>query len=141
MERRYIAHGLLIVGGQVLLLRRGDGRYLGGMWDIPGGSVEPGEEPDAACVREFLEETSLDVTIVRELIRQTNLDTEGRAVEFETVTYLVRARGEGIRIEVNASEHDAYEWVAAARLKQRPGVVWHVAPAIEAWERLADDPS
>jgi 8-oxo-dGTP pyrophosphatase MutT (NUDIX family) len=38
-EQRYVAHGLIETGGRFLLLQRGEGRYLGGYWDIPGGTV------------------------------------------------------------------------------------------------------
>jgi ADP-ribose pyrophosphatase YjhB (NUDIX family) len=37
------------------------------MWSLPGGRVEPGEGAEEAIVREVLEETGLDVTVVREV--------------------------------------------------------------------------
>lgn len=37
-------------------------------WDIPGGVIEPGETPSAACVREVAEELGLDVRIGRLLV-------------------------------------------------------------------------
>ena len=40
-----------------LLGRRLDGRYLGGQWDVPGGTVENGESWEDAAVRELMEET------------------------------------------------------------------------------------
>jgi 8-oxo-dGTP diphosphatase len=43
--------------GRVLLQRRSDS----GEWGLPGGAIEPGEEPAEALVREILEETALDV--------------------------------------------------------------------------------
>jgi 8-oxo-dGTP diphosphatase len=47
--------------GQVLLIRRGDGRG----WSLPGGILEPGERLDQCLIREVQEETMLDVEIVR----------------------------------------------------------------------------
>lgn len=44
-EQRYVAHGLVEADGRLLLLQRREGRYLGGYWDIPGGTVEPDESP------------------------------------------------------------------------------------------------
>ena len=47
-----IAHGVLIdLGRGVLLLRRAPGRYLGGQWDVPMGTVEPGASPEQAAER------------------------------------------------------------------------------------------
>lgn len=50
--------------GQVLIGRRPDGADLSGLWEFPGGKVQPGETlADAAC-RECREETGLDVRVV-----------------------------------------------------------------------------
>jgi len=43
--------------GEILLQRRSDN----GEWTIPGGAIEPGEEPGEAIIREVCEETGLDV--------------------------------------------------------------------------------
>lgn len=52
--------------GRILLIERGR-PPAEGMWSLPGGRVEPGEGAEAAIVREVLEETGLDVTVVREV--------------------------------------------------------------------------
>lgn len=52
--------------GRILLIERGQ-PPAEGMWSLPGGRVEPGEGAEEAIVREVLEETGLDVTVVREV--------------------------------------------------------------------------
>lgn len=46
-------------GGALLATQRPHGKRLGGLWELPGGKVEPGEEPRAALCREIAEELTL----------------------------------------------------------------------------------
>jgi 8-oxo-dGTP diphosphatase len=46
---------------RVLLARRPPGKPLAGLWEFPGGKVEPGETPEAALIRELKEELDIEV--------------------------------------------------------------------------------
>lgn len=51
---------------ELLVLRRHDGDgHRPGQWDLPGGQVEPGEDPHTAAVREAREETQLEISALR----------------------------------------------------------------------------
>lgn len=55
--------------GEVLLARRPEDKHQGGLWEFPGGKVEPGEPVTAALVRELEEELGIHVTDARPLIQ------------------------------------------------------------------------
>ncbi|MFW5881612.1 MAG: 8-oxo-dGTP diphosphatase MutT [Roseicyclus sp.] len=54
------AVALVDVDGRVLLAQRPDGKSMAGLWEFPGGKVEPGETPEAALVRELHEELGIE---------------------------------------------------------------------------------
>ena len=58
-----VAAGVVIEGGRVLLTQRKQGAHLAGAWELPGGKVEPGEDPRDALVRELEEELGIAVTV------------------------------------------------------------------------------
>ena len=47
--------------GAVLIAKRPEGRPLAGLWEFPGGKVEPGEEPEEALIRELHEELGIEI--------------------------------------------------------------------------------
>jgi 8-oxo-dGTP diphosphatase len=57
-----VAVGLIDAHGHILLARRPEGKKMAGLWEFPGGKMEPGEIPEAALVRELLEELGIEVS-------------------------------------------------------------------------------
>jgi 8-oxo-dGTP diphosphatase len=54
------AVALIDTDGRVLLAQRPEGKSLAGLWEFPGGKVDPGETPEQALVRELQEELGID---------------------------------------------------------------------------------
>jgi 8-oxo-dGTP diphosphatase len=63
MRTVVVAAGIVIEQGRVLLTQRKAGAHLAGMWEFPGGKVEPGEDPKEALARELAEELGLEVRV------------------------------------------------------------------------------
>ncbi|MES2985413.1 MAG: (deoxy)nucleoside triphosphate pyrophosphohydrolase [Pseudomonadota bacterium] len=55
------AVALVDADGRVLLTQRPAGKSFAGMWEFPGGKIEPGELPEAALRREMQEELGVDI--------------------------------------------------------------------------------
>ena len=56
-----VAAALVDADGRVVLQQRPPGKSLAGLWEFPGGKVEPGETPEAALIRELEEELAITV--------------------------------------------------------------------------------
>ena len=54
-----VAVALVDPDGRVLIARRPEGKPLAGLWEFPGGKLEPGERPEEALIRELHEELGI----------------------------------------------------------------------------------
>jgi mutator protein MutT len=59
-----IAIAVVEQDGRFLIGRRPSDTVLAGLWEFPGGKINPGETPQAAAARECLEETGLAVDVI-----------------------------------------------------------------------------
>jgi 8-oxo-dGTP diphosphatase len=55
------ACALVDIDGRVLLARRPEGKKMAGLWEFPGGKLNPGETPEAGLIRELKEELGIEV--------------------------------------------------------------------------------
>jgi ADP-ribose pyrophosphatase YjhB (NUDIX family) len=115
--------------GRLLLVRRG--RPPGaGLWSVPGGRVEPGEDDAAAVVRELKEETGLDV-VAGALAGSVDRPGPGGVV-YEIHDYEARAVGGVLRAGDDAADA---RWVTAAELRELP-LTEGLVEALESWGLL-----
>lgn len=54
------AVALIDPDGRILLAQRPEGKSMAGLWEFPGGKIEPGETPETALVRELHEELGIE---------------------------------------------------------------------------------
>jgi 8-oxo-dGTP diphosphatase len=104
----------IVRDGRVLAARRTRPAEVAGGWELPGGKVEPGEEPEAAVVREIAEELGCTVEVTGWLAGEEPVG------EQHTLRVVLAAlvAGEPIPRE---GEHDAVRWLAAGDLER---VAW-----------------
>lgn len=110
-----LASGALFVDGDRILLVR---KTYGDRWDIPGGYVDHGESPAAACERELREELGLDRTVQRLLVH----DWAPSDVEGDKILYVFDGGDLGDdegTIRLDGIEIDMIEWVAVDDLPDR----------------------
>ena len=99
--------------GRVLLARRPEGRHMGGLWEFPGGKVRPGEEPEAALVRELHEELGVRIEVGAPLTFALHREP-GRRI----LLLFYRATLAGGRLV--AREGQAFLWVPPGELHRYP---------------------
>src|SRR6202012_5425950 len=56
-----VAAALVDPDGRVLIAQRPSGKDMAGLWEFPGGKLEPGERPEDTVIRELAEELSIVV--------------------------------------------------------------------------------
>lgn len=118
-KRRIAAYGVATdAGGRVLLVRASDRSNTPGVWSLPGGGIEHGEDPADAAVREFVEETGLAVTItaVRGVVSDIlEMPWRGVALHHDRIVYDVTVVGGALRAEPDGTS-DAAAWRSLAEL-------------------------
>jgi len=106
---------LIDADGRVLLAQRPPGKHLAGLWEFPGGKVQPGETPEAALIRELREELGIDTEA--SCLAPFTFASHGYP-DFHLLMplYLCR-RWHGIAM---AREGQTLKWVRPARLGDYP---------------------
>lgn len=117
MKRQRVgAYALAFAEDRVLLCRMSARTKTPGAWTLPGGGVEHGEDPADAALRELLEETGLQGTIVGLVGVHSNVYTgamSGDRIHGIRLIYLVHADRGQIQDEA-AGTTDGARWIRAA---------------------------
>ena len=100
----------LIENGLVLAAKRGEGLRMAGLWEFPGGKVEPGERDRDALRRELREELAIEVRVQEQLGSVVHRYSD---FEIELIAYHCTDR-QGAPV---AREHAELRWLGASELR------------------------
>jgi 8-oxo-dGTP diphosphatase len=109
-EILHVVAAVIVRDGCVLACRRNLERSAGGLWEFPGGKVEPGESPSEALAREIREELDVDVE-VGELIHRGM--TQVGAVSVDLSSYAVMLTD---AVPTVSTDHDRLRWLEREEL-------------------------
>lgn len=109
------AVALIDSDGRVLLAQRPPGKSLAGLWEFPGGKVDPGETPEAALIRELREELGIETKA--SCLAPLTFASHGYEDFHLLMPLFACRRWEGI---AQAQEGQTLAWVRPERLRDYP---------------------
>lgn len=110
-----VAVALIDADNRVLIAQRPEGKQLAGLWEFPGGKLDPGERPEEALIRELNEELGIEVEAP--CLAPLTFASHGYENFHLLMPLYVCRRWKGF---VSAREGQALRWVAPRQLRDYP---------------------
>ena len=110
-----VACALVDADRRVLIAQRPEGKALAGLWEFPGGKLEPGERPETALIRELQEE--IGITVQEACLAPLTFASHAYADFHLLMPLYICRRWDGIAMP---REGQTLAWVRANRLRDYP---------------------
>ena len=110
-----VAVALVDADDRVLIAQRPEGKQLAGLWEFPGGKLEPGERPEEALIRELREELAIEVKAA--CLAPLTFASHAYPDFHLLMPLFVCRRWDGF---VQSREGQALKWVRAKALRDYP---------------------
>jgi len=116
-NQRVAVYGLILNQvGEVLLVKRSMEDSYPGIWEMPGGALEFGEQPQIGALREVKEETNLEVEILYPITTLSGFSGKSPHTQVVRITFLC------LCINANLTklshEHIDYKWVKPENIEE-----------------------
>ena len=109
-------HAFIKKGNKFLVLKRSDNKtYMPAFWDIPGGSLEMGENVEEAIIREVREETRLNIKLGEVVFVYSNMNELPFRQTIQIIYNAEYVQGDVI---LNNIEHSDYKWASLNECKE-----------------------
>lgn len=129
MKKGIIVHTIIYNDKrEVLIIKRASHRNVyPNLWDIPGGTLEDGEDPVVGARREILEETGLQIDNPNIFAYTSNIDRE-KNKQFIRLIFIGEYLGGNIK--VSKKEHQDYKWIELENYSSE-GLVYYLPEMID----------
>lgn len=106
-----VTAAILEKNGRIIIAQRKREDRLSGLWEFPGGKIEPDETPEVCLARELKEELDIDV-IIGEFFASNIHHYDHISIE------LMAYRAYWVSGEIRMNDHEAYQWVTVDQLAE-----------------------
>ncbi len=113
---RFVVAGIILNDSKVLILERPKDDFMGGIYELPSGKVESGEDLHIALHREIEEETNCKIKDIKEYLGNFEYMSKSgkRTRQFN---FLISIKEP---VEIKLTEHDNFAWVEKENLFEFP---------------------
>jgi 8-oxo-dGTP diphosphatase len=109
MQQSIAAYGLIKnKNGETLFIKRAQTDTHPGIWELPGGGVNFGEDPATTAKREVMEETGIDIEIIKPVKIFTTISDDNQKQTIRIVYGCAAPEVDKVNL---TNEHSAYRWI------------------------------
>ena len=118
---RVASKAFIVNDGKLLVIKRSTHNAIKPhIWEIPGGRLEPGEDPREGLKRETMEEAGIDIDILHPLNVKHFVRDDGQIITM--LIFLCKALQDNITL---SKEHTAFDWLPIESCKEKLTPFFH----------------